>query len=108
MASASRLCREPIPGPLLESLILGAFIASTWNAATSMAAAVPNISTESTSREVFFFRTRIPSNRFDFNIRNRGWLARAGHKSVYTRGCKDLQPALNAAFQKYVTGKQGQ
>jgi hypothetical protein len=37
------------------------FTASTWNAATSMAAAVPNISTDNTSREIFFFRTKIPS-----------------------------------------------
>jgi hypothetical protein len=60
MASGLRVRREPAPCPILQSLAGVAVIASTWNAATSMAAAVPNISTDSTSREIFFFRTRIP------------------------------------------------
>jgi len=48
------------------------------------------------------------ANCFDLNIRYRRWLAGTGHKAIYSRRREDLKPALDAAFQKYVTRKQRQ
>jgi len=47
-------------------------------------------------------------NRFDFDSRNRGWLATTRHKAINSWCGKDLKPPLNAPFEKYITGKQGQ
>src|SRR5579859_708980 len=48
------------------------------------------------------------SNRFDFYFRNCSGLASAGHQAIYSRRCQDMQPAVDAPFQKHVARKQGQ